>query len=232
MAQMTAPAPLSLSGDVASDWKRFKSQWEFYELATDLDEKPPAKRAASFLTCIGREAHEVFMTLDITKEESRNVVNIIEAFDKYFIGKVNVTFERYNFNCRNQEPGESFDVYLNDLRKLIKSCNFGELANSLLTDRIILGIRSDSTRRKLLEIRDLSLEKAIDICKSNESTSKQMKQLSSSNEMHVSDDVNFLRKSSRPSGGPQSRTRVPTPPRTRYKDNLSSRSNLASRPTK
>jgi len=47
------------------------------------------------------------------------------------------------FNRRQQEPGESCDTFVDDLRRLVRTC--------VESDRIILGIRDDATRKKLLQ---------------------------------------------------------------------------------
>jgi len=89
---------------------------------------------------------------------------------------VNVTYERYVFNRRVQESGERFDVFLGDVRRLARSCHFTAVEDSMIRDRIVVGIRDDSkpARHKLLQIRDLTLAKTIDICKASEAAGKQM----------------------------------------------------------
>ena len=62
----------------------------------------------------------------------------------------------------------------------------------MIRDRIVVGIRDDSTRRKLLQIRDLTLLKAIDICKASEAAGKQMKAIAGA------DQVQSLRSSKQP----------------------------------
>jgi len=47
-----APAPLNVAGDVAADWERFQSEFDNYEIATDLVDCDAKKRAAVFLACL------------------------------------------------------------------------------------------------------------------------------------------------------------------------------------
>jgi hypothetical protein len=42
----------------------------------------------------------------------KDIQKVIEAFDKYCIGEINVTYERYFFNRRNQDTAESFDTFM------------------------------------------------------------------------------------------------------------------------
>jgi len=67
------------------------------------------------------------------------------------------------------------------LRKLSETCEFGTLKNSLLKDRIVLGVNNTKTRTKerLLRVQGLTLEKALDVVRSEEETERQMKELDS-----------------------------------------------------
>jgi len=68
-------------------------------------------------------------------------------------GQVNDRVERYLFNRRQQEAPETFDAFLGDLRRrLVKTCGYGTAARRI-RDRIVLGIRDDATRKKLLQTR-------------------------------------------------------------------------------
>jgi hypothetical protein len=60
----------------------------------------------------------------------------MDAFEKHCIGEVNVTYERYNFNQRKQEIGESFDAFVADLRRLARSCDYGVVEESMIRDRM------------------------------------------------------------------------------------------------
>jgi len=97
-------------------------------------------------------------------------------------------YEQYMFNKRQQEPGESFDTFLGDLRRLVRTCQYGAVEDSAIRDRIVLGIRDDATRKKLLRTRQLDLVKAVDICRADEATSRQLKAMTSSEEVHAASE--------------------------------------------
>ena len=82
------------------------------------------------------------------------------------------------FDKRDQQ-GESFDTYLNLFRSLAKPCYFGELRDNLLRDRIVLGLLDNATRKKLLVEHKLTLDKCVNICRANETTTKQFKEITS-----------------------------------------------------
>ncbi|UYV79117.1 K02A2.6-like [Cordylochernes scorpioides] len=64
--------------------------------------------------------------------------------------------------------------------KISKSCEFGELAESLIRDRLICGMLDDTLRERLLKERDLNLGRALEICKIYESAKEQVKNISNS----------------------------------------------------
>ena len=63
---------------------------------------------------------------------------------------------------------------------IAKNCaHDGITPDEILRDRLVLGLRDDKVRERLLRINDLSLLKAVDICKAAEQTSQQIKMMNS-----------------------------------------------------
>ena len=58
------------------------------------------------------------------------------------------------------------------------------MKNSLIKDRIVLGASNTKTRKRLLRVPDLTLEKALDVVRSAEATEMQMKELDSDSSVH------------------------------------------------
>ena len=129
-----------------------------------------------FLACIGSAAYGVFRTFKFENtDDTADVSKIVDAFQKHCIGEANVTYERFLFHQRVQQPGESVDDFLSDLRKMARTCEFAQLEDSLVRDRIVIGIRDEPTRRRLLQIKTLSLRDAIDAAKASEATSRRLR---------------------------------------------------------
>ena len=76
---------------------------------------------------------------------------------------------------RVQQEVETVDAYVTTLKTLAKTCNFGQLQDDLLRDRIVIGIKDSATRKKLLNLAKFTLKECIDMCRTNESTSIQIK---------------------------------------------------------
>ena len=71
------------------------------------------------------------------------------------------------------------------LRNLAKSCNFREcMRDTLIRDRIVLGVNNNALRKKLLQVGKLTLNQFIDIGRSTEVTTSQMKAISGVDRVH------------------------------------------------
>ena len=189
------PASIDLSDANAKDnWKLWLQLWNNYAIVAGLQDKEEKYRVALFLSSLGVEGIKIFngFTFDETKRESKESLEcIISKFDDYIIGTVNETYERFKFNSRNQNPGEKFESYLTVLQDLAKTCGFCDcLRDTLLRDRIVLGIQDNNTRKKLLQERALTLDKTIDVCKSAELVSTQVKDIADATSNSKSADVN------------------------------------------
>ena len=51
------------------------------------------------------------------------------------------------------------------------------LENSLIRDRIVIGVRDHQARKKLVQVSKLTLKECIDICRSYETSSQQLKEI-------------------------------------------------------
>ena len=89
---------------------------------------------------------------------------MLEAFDEHCNPRRNETVERFKFFSLTQEPGEPQEKLVTDLKLLATTCNFGDLKDSLMRDRIICRIQDRKLREELLKISDLDLQRCLSIC--------------------------------------------------------------------
>lgn len=198
--QWAAPKAMSFEGNAAENYRRFKEHWELFE-KTELAGRSEEVKCSYFLLCIGEDGREIYKTLPFEKEETstaedgavtwqRTIEEMKSAFKTYCEPRKNITFERHKFNTRNQNEGEHIDQYVTALRTLAKRCEFKELESGLIRDRIVCGIRAQSVKERLLREADLTLNKAIDICRATEYSKEQAKSLHSDGK---TESVDFIR---------------------------------------
>ena len=191
---ITPPKPLNTTGNIVDDWKEFKQVWENYSIITSLNTQSEPYRVALFLHCLGPDALKIYNGMQFANEvDKKTLSKIIEKFDEFTIGEVNETYERYVFNGRNQGPDETIDAYIAALRSLAKTCGFCDcLRESLLRDRIVLGVHNNNMRKRLLQERKLDLKKCVDLCRSSEAARSQLKNISGASGSDNTHDVNKL----------------------------------------
>ena len=149
--QISPPQPLSLrpSGEVADNWKLWKEKYHNYFVISRLDRESSPYQLAMFKHTIGDDALKVIKTFSYTEGEDSNNWRVVMAkMEKYCIGEVNEIYERYCFNKRDKLPTESVDCFVAELKTLAKTCNFCDcLRDSLIRDRIVLGIKDEQTTK-------------------------------------------------------------------------------------
>ena len=179
------PPKLDIQNNLSQTWKNWRQIWDSYEIVAGLQLDPlPAGadaaaiaandrenyrinriRLATFITCIGQEALEVYNGLPFNQPEDKNNIDmVLQLFEHHCVGETNVIYERYLFNNRIQEP-ETIDAYASALRTMAQTCEFGELRDSLIRDRIVCGIKDNALRKRLLQERHLPLNVCIDKCR-------------------------------------------------------------------
>lgn len=175
MSDLLVPKSLNLQGNVSANWRRWRQQFELYLVASEKNKKPERLQCALFLHVAGEEAQEVYNTFTIPAADVDRLEVLYNRFEQYCTPLKNVTFERHVFNLRYQKENEPFEVFLKDLKLLVRNCEYDALQDSIIKDRIVAGIISDETRSRLLRETNLTLDRATEICRIAETTGAQMK---------------------------------------------------------
>ena len=95
----------------------------------------------------------------------------------------NEPFERYRFNRRTHEWGETYDHYHIILRKLAEGYEYQSITpGEILCDRLVFCIKEGKVRERLARESNLTLLKYEEICRAAESLIAQMKVLGDNSE--------------------------------------------------
>lgn len=185
------PAALSLDSieDLLPRWRKFKQQFQIFLTAAGFERLSETRKAALLLNCIGVEAQDLYINILKKDEGTQKYDQVLKAFDDYFTPKQNEVINTFNFNNRNQEEGESFDNFYSNIKKLVKNCNFKDFEDRMLRDRIVMGIKDRNLQQKLLEISDLTLDKAVNRCRAAELSREHVKIIQKLDESPLSVDT-------------------------------------------
>ena len=101
--------------------------------------------------------------------------------------------ERYAFHKCDQRVGETVSDFLIELRRLVRTCSFGNFLEEALRDRLVCGLAHSGTQKKLLTEKDFTLQKAIEIAMSAEMAVLQGTQLTTVRESEEVHRLNYER---------------------------------------
>jgi predicted aspartyl protease len=176
---MSVDLPMPEAFDYCADkWTGWKKRFQRFRIASDLANKSDERQISTLVYCMGGErAEDILSSFNLTNEETASFDTVLERFDKHFVVRTNVIFERAQFNCRRQEPGETTNDFITALYKLVATCNYGDKRDELLRDRIVVGIADKQLSEKLQRDGKLTLEKAVTQVRQAEQIHQQQRQL-------------------------------------------------------
>lgn len=158
------PEPIDIKSDIADNMKYFKLSWKNYLEAINLNIRPVKQQIATLLSAIGKDCLRRYENFILTQEDQVSYDAILSAIERNLLPTINKRYERAIFNTTQQADDENFDQYLNRLQSLIKNCQYGEMQNELLLDRIVVSIKNINLRSKLWEDQNITLDQVIQKC--------------------------------------------------------------------
>ena len=185
-------------------WTTWKRRFECFQLASGLFKESESRQVSALLYCMGEQSDSVLNSTNISNEDREKHASVMS--DKYFKVRRNVIFERARFNRQNQLPGETIEQYITILYMLIETCEYGELKEQLLRDRIVVGIRDMALSECLQLESDFSLERAKKIVRQKEAVKDHSQELNSTKREQTAIDTvkKATRIPHRPSGSANS----------------------------
>ena len=149
---LSTPQTIGKSGNVI-----FSSDDLHLEYYENLKSK---KLRNTLLYCLGEEAYHILASTNIGEEDRKKYDSVLVKFDSFFNVSKNMITEHTKFNKHSQLPGEPVEQFVASLYNLAVDCNFGELKDQLIRNRIVVGIRDASLSERLQMDPELTLEKA------------------------------------------------------------------------
>ena len=98
--------------------------------------------------------------------------------------------ERYKFNKRDRQPGESIPFYVTELKRLSEHCDFGVTLEDMIRDRLVSSVRSPKIQQRLLAETELSFDRALKIASAMERAEKNVFNIEGSSELEKMEGLN------------------------------------------
>jgi len=175
--------PLLLSSATLADFSSWEEAWEDYSRCQLLSAQPQETRVSALRQAFDADIRRYIREGIIPIQPNDDTPAIISAVKAYVRRQRNSLLDRIEFYSRNQQAGESFDSFFTCLKELFHACDFPDtsllcgnckktpaasITESLVRDRVVVGIYDDETRHKLLSTHNLQLSDAIRICRAEE----------------------------------------------------------------
>ena len=150
------------------EFESWKRKFEGYCLLTHIRQLSPPEQRAALLAVLDDDWSRV-VDFGLPLPVAASMDQIIDAMHTYLRRQRNVIIDRRDFTSRLQQPGETIDEYVCALKEIASCCDFCQhCVDDRFRDHIVVGTNDCKARRRMLETPDLTLEKALDICRASE----------------------------------------------------------------
>ncbi|XP_043249938.1 uncharacterized protein K02A2.6-like [Colletes gigas] len=158
-----------------TNWKRWLKR---FEGAVTVFKIPDAQKVAYLLHFIGSKSFDIICDkLAPLEPYTQTYATITSHLEEFYAPTPLEIAENYRFHQRKQTEGESIHQFVAALHKLSINCNFGSYLKTALRNQFVFGLVSRRTQARLLETKELSFDKAVEIALSMELTEKDVNQI-------------------------------------------------------
>ena len=187
------PLPDRFNFGTPDSWPAWVRRFDCFRIASGLANRPANDQISIY--AMGDQAEDILRTLNIPNDASYD--HLKQSLDRYFGVRRNLIIERVKFNRRVQQQGESVDVFIQDLYRLVEHCEYGELREQLLRDRIVVGVIDDALSDRIQAQADLTLDQSVQISRQAEARKQQRGVVRDS--INVNTSVEFVKRDQRSS---------------------------------
>ena len=147
-----------------------------YFTANDITN--PVKMRAILLSFCQSSTYKLIRSLVAPdKPTERSYSELVTLVGEHYHPKPSTTVQRFKFNSRVRQTGESISTFVAALRQLTEHCEFGPLLEDMLSDRLVCGVGDERIQRRLLAEPSLTFKKAFELSTVDTDTDAQDLQL-------------------------------------------------------
>lgn len=110
------PQKLSSTGNLATNWKRWRKEFNTYMIITKGYNKPQEEQVAWLENLIGPIGLKALEKITFNNHNDEMTISIVlEKLDQFFNPAKNEIEERYKFFSKTKKGNESIDTFIRDL---------------------------------------------------------------------------------------------------------------------
>ncbi|XP_065891685.1 uncharacterized protein [Dysidea avara] len=156
-----------------SEWEDYVDRLENYFIAHDV--KEAEKKREILLSESGVAAYKLIRSLVApTKPNEVDYKDLLAKVKAHFAPTPSTIVQRYKFNTRVRQQGETVAADVAELRALSTRA-YSDMLEDLLRDRLVCGIGDIRLQRRLLAEPNLTFAKAVQIAQASETAKKDSK---------------------------------------------------------
>lgn len=182
------PNPLSYNADIKKNWKSWRKDFLSY-LNVNCKDCSDEVKVSLLKQHIGKPGDQTVNNIIENIKNKNNLAVVLSKLDAHFDSlPENEVVARYDFFKTPRNIG-SIDKYINYLKKKASTCNFGDIEDSIIRDKVILETNDDRLREKLFEKVNLDLNSLKDIYKKHISENQRKKESTSMIDKNTSNNI-------------------------------------------
>ena len=193
MATYQITPPESLSFNRPEEWPKWIRRFERFRQASGLDTKGEESQINALIYKMGDHADDILCSFGLNEEDAKKYDVVKGKFDGHFVKRRNKIFEGAKFNQRVQKEGESVDSFITALYTISDHCEYGNLCEEMIRDRIVVGILNSRLSEQLQLDPDLKLETAVTKVHQSEAVKQQQSIVRGRNSETTIDECIFLK---------------------------------------
>ena len=144
------------------DWTSYSERLTEYFTANNVDDA--AKKRAILLSVVGASTYQLIRNLVAPRKPTEKAFNdLVKLVQEHYQPNRSIIVQRFKFNSRSRQPGESVGTFVAELRRLSEHCQYGDTLDDMLRDRLVCGIADSRLQRRLLAEPDLTFKKALEL---------------------------------------------------------------------
>ncbi|KAG5890836.1 hypothetical protein JTB14_016214 [Gonioctena quinquepunctata] len=155
-------------------WTTWRKRFKRYMLVSGQMSKPEEEKINILVYIMGEESEEIMLQFPVQPTSYKEA---LDSFEKYFIPRRNIIYERFKFHSTIQKPGEPIESFIKNLHSVAEYCNYGTLKEEFIRDRIVVGMLDTKTSERLQLKEQLDSKDCILIVNQAELQASQNKEL-------------------------------------------------------
>ena len=136
-------------GKFGSDREMWKSYTEcLIQNFAASNVESASKQRAIFLSVCGPATYQLIRNiLALVKPTKHFFTKLVALVEQHGNPKPSIIVQKFNFNTRMKQPGETIAAYTAELCKIAEHCSFGDSLDDMLRDCIVCGINDTALQR-------------------------------------------------------------------------------------